>query len=133
MKAILPLTLGLSALLLTACSSSAYFDGKYEARSFKDSHGAYAQVSLVLDNDDIVQVDYVTVMADGKIKDERYGQGLDKEMYEAAQVAVKAMPIYKQTLIETQDIDEVDAISGATTSNKQFKDAVKKALRKAQR
>lgn len=134
-KFFLPL---LPALALTACSSApSYEDGTYRARSFADSHGARAEVTLTVLQGRFQDVVYVTRQSDGKLKDETYGMGLDKEgesvLYESAQRAVKAMPLYRQQFLDSQSLEGVDAISGATTSYEQFKDALQKCLDRARR
>ena len=51
--------------------------------------------------------------------------------YQKAQVAVDAMKIYSAQLVETQDLNAVDAISGATVSYKQFVETVTRAVEEA--
>lgn len=50
--------------------------------------------------------------------------------YKIAQKAVKNSQGYAKKLIEVQDINQVDLVSGATVSNKRFKEAVKDAFKK---
>ena len=48
--------------------------------------------------------------------------------YKKAQIAAKAIKNYPQQLLETQNLDEVDAISGASISYGQFVETVEKAV-----
>ena len=64
-----------------------------------------------------------------------YGKvdGVIKNMglYKIAQASVLKAAEYGQKLIETQNIDDVDVIAGASISYKLFKDAVENALQGA--
>lgn len=52
-------------------------------------------------------------------------------LYKIAQASVLKAAEYGQKLIETQNIDDVDVIAGASISYKLFKDAVENALQGA--
>ena len=71
----------------------------------------------------------------GDEKDEDYGSltGKDSADYKKAQVAVKAIQTYPKQLVETQNLDEVDAISGATISHGQFVETTKKIVADAKK
>ena len=68
---------------------------------------------------------------DGTMKDESYGADLSKENRLKAQKAVQSADKYAALLIKSGSIDGVDAISGATISCSEFKEAVNDALSKA--
>ncbi len=127
--------LGLMPLLLAGCGEQNLKDGTFEAVSSEDEDGAYAKVELVIKDNQIIDCKYVTYEKSGQIKDENYGRGAmelgNSGFYERAQRAVAAMKIYRQTLLEVQDIDHVDKISGATIAYDQFTEAVHAALQKA--
>ena len=55
------------------------------------------------------------------------------DKYKKAQIAVQGFSTYADKLVEVQDPDQVDAVSGATVSNKEFKEAVWNALDKAKK
>ena len=59
-----------------------------------------------------------------------YGKDDADFNYKQAQKAVKNSEGYAKKLVEVQDIDKVDSVSGATISYKRFKSAVKDALNK---
>ena len=56
--------------------------------------------------------------------------GKDSADYKKAQIAVKANDEYAKQLMETQSLEQVDAISGATISYNQFVEVVQKAVKK---
>lgn len=132
------LILMLAWALLSGCGDSAdaaYKDGTFIGRSSVDELGAYGEATLTIDDNKIVDSEYVTWQSDGTIKDEEYGKAQGEvayqDYYDKAQHAVEAMKLYAQQLVEVQSLQEVDAISGATISYRQFVEAVEDALAKA--
>ena len=69
--------------------------------------------------------------SDGTVKDESYGKESGEENYKKAQDALENLRQYPEKLVETQNVDKVDAVTGATSSWKQFQEAAKDALAKA--
>lgn len=134
-KSALLFALGLMLGLLGGCGDQNLKDGTFEALSSEDEDGAYARVVLTIKNNQITDCEYVTYEKSGQIKDENYGRGAgdlgNSGFYERAQRAVAATKIYRQTLLEVQDIDKVDKISGASIAYDQFTEAVHAALQKA--
>ena len=120
----------LSLIFVTGCSSKKELkDGVYEG-NYKDES---ATVKVVITIKDKKIVDYVREERDNKnnkIKDENYGKDDADFNYKQAQKAVKNSEGYAKKLVEVQDIDKVDSVSGATVSYKRFKSAVKDALNK---
>lgn len=140
-------TLNLS--LLTGCGNQpttehadhdlmphSYKDGTYTAKSSPDDQGAVGEVNLTIQQGKIFQADYKGIQKDGKVKDAEYGKTNGKieneEFYIKAQKAVKGAATYAPKLVETQELDKVDAVSGATVSYTQFIEAGRKALDQAQ-
>jgi major membrane immunogen (membrane-anchored lipoprotein) len=141
----------LIGLLLAGCSSQkannvhndsshsehshSYKDGTYTAKSSPDERGAVGEVTLTIQQGKIAKADYRGIQKDGKVKDIDYGKTSGKienpEFYQKAQQGVKGAAAYGPKLIETQNVDRVDSISGATVSHKQFTEAVKSALDQA--
>lgn len=113
-----------------------YIDGVYEAvSSIKDDWGGSAKVELTVKDGKITSCNFYSYEANGKLKDADYGK-IDGEiknmgLYKIAQNAVLQSSKYGQMLIESQDIDSLDALSGATVSFGLFKDAVKQITSKA--
>lgn len=134
----LPLALALGGLLLGGCAadgddSRPLADGEFTGTSAPDEQGAYGQVTVEITGGDIVDAAYVTVQQDGSVKDEDYGTGASGEVanedyYEKAQDAVAAFEVYAAQLVEVDDPDDVDVVSGATLSYDQFVEATKAAL-----
>lgn len=129
------LTLGLLAGCGKASGSTAYKDGTYTGKSGQDDRGAYGEVTVTIAGNKITDCKYVTWQSDGSIKDEEYGKVngeiSNRDYYDKAQLAVKAMQQYARELVEVQKPEEVDAISGATIAHGQFVEAVKNALKEA--
>ncbi len=132
------------ALSLSACSSSEskaadYNDGTYSGRSSnydedESGNGAgYGEVTIKLENNRITECSFVMYNLDGTVKDETYGSELSRENRLKAQKAVQAGSKYAAAVIGKSNADDVDTISGATISCKEFKEAVNDALKKAEK
>lgn len=78
-------------------------------------------MTVTWDGDTIKAVDWKEY-SDGAIKDENYGKESGEDNYKKAQVAIEASKKYPAELVEKQDINKVDAISGATNSHQLFKE-----------
>ena len=72
---------------------------------------------------------------DGKLKDADYGKtdGVIKNagLYKIAQAALAGAAQYGQKLIQTQELEKVDAVAGATVSHELFQNAAGIALKQA--
>lgn len=112
-----------------------YKDGTYTAKSSPDERGAVGELTLRIEQGKITQADFKGIQKDGTIKDVDYGKTSGKieipVFYQKAQQALKGSLSYGPRLVETQDLDKVDSISGATLSHKQFSEAAHKALNQA--
>lgn len=126
----LSILLILLTLILTACGAKLE-DGSYNGRSTPDSRGAYGEVNVEVEDGKIASAEFLQYNADGTLKDESYGEEAGEESYEKAQNALKYSEQYPEKLVETQDVEKVDAVTGATSSWKQFQEAAKDALAKA--
>ena len=62
---------------------------------------------------------------------ETNGKIENKVYYNKAQLALKANKTYAEALLQKQELNKVDGISGATLSYKQFFDAAQRALEEA--
>ncbi len=132
-------TLIFPLLLFPGCSHNSskivYQDGTYTGKSSEDDQGAYAEVTLIIDDNKITDCNYITWQKDGSVKDENYGKVngeiSNQDYYDKAQLAVNAMEQYAEKLIEVQKLKEVDVIAGATISYDQFTEAVNNALEEA--
>ncbi len=113
-------------IILMGCAKSpVYKDGVYEQRSeITDDKGGYGIVNLEVVGGKIVKCNFITYNADDSVKDETYGMKLNNpKLYDIAQNAVATCDIYADNLLEVQDLELVDAISGATINYDVFKNA----------
>ena len=126
--------------LLTACgkkdfSKMSFNDGEYQGHFNNDDkdHPSTADVVLTIQDGKIVACTAEFRDGKGNIKGDDYGKEAGDEKYKKAQIAVEGFSTYADKLVEVQDPDQVDAVSGATISNKEFKEAVWDALDKAKK
>ena len=130
-------------LSLAGCSQQEkqtdYKDGVYTGKSSvhqsdEDGNGSgYGETEIEIKNNKIVSCTFTTYEPDGTLKDESYGSEFSKENRLKAQKAVQASTKYGSMLVSKGSVDEVDAISGATISYEEFKEAVEDALKKAEK
>lgn len=117
---------------LASCGGkTGYKDGTYTGEYSEKEGIVNMQVELTIEDNKITACSMKAYGKDGKVKDETYGDGLDDKNKELAKLAYQGFSQYADLLVEKQDISEVDAISGATVSYKEFKAAVEDALSKA--
>lgn len=129
MKKIKTFVLILACLgLLCACGS--YKDGVYEG-SYQSSNMNSMNVEITIKDGKITDCSMQAYDSSGKLKDENYGDGYDDQQMMRAKNAYKGFITYPDLLVEAGNIDDVDAVSGATVSYKEFKEAVNDALEKA--
>jgi major membrane immunogen (membrane-anchored lipoprotein) len=123
------LTLVLAVLVGCASNDAKYEDGTYTAESEPDERGWRGRVEIVVEGGKITSVDYDEINEDNQLKseDEEYAANMK------AASGISPAEAYEQlenALIKRQDVDEIDAVSGATSSAEQFKALVKEALNK---
>lgn len=104
-----------------------YKDGKYEAELDPDERGWKAIVDLTVDGGKITEVTFDEVNAEGvrKSENEEY---LERWGTAANIDASKVYGEYEEALIDTQDVEKVEVITGATQSHEKFQKVVTKAL-----
>lgn len=144
-KRYIPVCGALMAMLLLAGCSANYADGTYTAQSsvyegIEDEEGdeggdGYGVVTITVKDNVIVDCEFTTYTTDGTVKGEDYGKQdgeiANQDYYNKAQRAVQASQNYAEQLAAKGDLKEVDAISGATISYDEFKEAVRLALKQA--
>ena len=108
-------------------------DGIYTVESSRDEKLGKSILNLTINDGKITNVEFTGYDLFGNEKNESYGSMLSEGDYKKAQIAVKAIKIYPQQLLETQNLDEVDAISGASVSYGQFVETVEKAVADAKK
>ncbi|NLL42466.1 MAG: FMN-binding protein [Firmicutes bacterium] len=97
-------------------------DGTYTARTDTDEHGYYAEIEIVIRDARIVDVDFAEKDQEGNPKGEDYPYPLGPESAER----------FEEQLLETQDPEEVDNVTGATQTWENFKQTAREALKQAQ-
>ena len=104
-------------------------DGTYTGSSPYDAFDYKHVVKILIKGGKIVEVDYNEVKYDGhgKQEDEEYCE----EMKVSGTTPAIAYPAMEEMLLSTQDIMQVDGVSGATYSLYRFRYAVTIALMKA--
>ena len=108
-------------------------DGTYTVESSRDEKLGKSVLTLTIENKKIVAAEFTGYDLFGNVKNEDYGAltGKDSADYKKAQIAVNAIKDYPKQLLETQDLNKVDAISGASISYGQFVETTKRAVDEA--
>ncbi len=123
----------------TAATTDAvmYSDGTYKAQTEPDYEGYFTKAEVIVKDGKITSVDWSIYDANRNDKpfDDKYEEVFAGNDYyiEQSRSDWKGSRTYGPMLIETQDPDEVDAVSGATWTNKKFREIVKKALEEAEK
>jgi major membrane immunogen (membrane-anchored lipoprotein) len=112
--------------------SNGTFEG--ESRAVYTSEPFYGKVTLTIDRNRIIKINYI--IRDSSIHEtfngsyEKHYTG-NKMYIEQCRNDWKGVMSYPDTLLKYQDINKIDAVSGATWSYNIFKAATKEALKKA--
>ncbi len=130
MKKIAILSLVLLLTLAVGCSAGLK-DGDFSGTYTSEENGSTTTVNLTIKDQKIVACELIAKDAQGNIKGENYGKDAGDKNYQLAQKAVAGMQQYPAMLIETQNVDDVEAVSGASISLIEFRIAVKAALDQA--
>lgn len=116
-------------------AGAAYRDGTYEAQDTPDVEGYYAKAKVTVTDGKIANVEWniFDKNRNDRVFDETYeevfaGNALYQEQ---CRKDLAGANIYGNKLIETQKLDDVDAISGATWAHKKFVNIMKPALEQA--
>ncbi|MBM7616060.1 FMN-binding protein [Alkaliphilus hydrothermalis] len=104
-------------------------DGKYEAEGEVDERGWKPFIEITVADGKITEVSYDEINEEEQLKteDEEYNA---KWKEKSGVSAPEAYPQLEQDLIEKQNVEKVDAVTGATSSSESFKEMAKKALAK---
>ena len=120
-----------AAVFVAKRISRGYRDGVYEGEYHSENGGGGTKVVLKIENNAIVDCQMTATDAEGHVKDENYGKNDSEANYRLCQISVAGMRQYPGELLKVQDIDKVDAVSGATVTHREFQIAVRQALQKA--
>ncbi|MDU4890273.1 MAG: FMN-binding protein [Clostridium sp.] len=106
---------------MVGCGNKALQDGTYTAEDLKyDAHGWKASVTITVSSGRISDAKFEYTAEDGTTKGGNTAYG--EKMASAVGITPdEYIAQYTQKLVDTQDPDKIDAISGATTSHKDFK------------
>lgn len=128
------ISLGLIIVLVLSftvgCTNTATLtDGEYTAESEPDDHGYKGVINITVTGGKIETVDYDEYNAEGKRKSE------DTEYAESMKGVSGVTPAgayeqLEQALITKQNPDQIDAVTGATSSSELFVRLAKEALSK---
>lgn len=101
-------------------------DGTYKGATPNDDYGYRHEVTFEMKNGKMIAIDYDEIHTDGHAKqhDEAYG----KRMLMSGTTPAIAYPIYENAMLNNQDLNRVDAVSGASYSNYRFKLAILYAI-----
>ena len=104
-------------------------DGTYTAEGEVDDHGWAAFVTLEIAGGKITTADFDYKNGDVlKSEDEEYNTSMESAVGTKPETY---LPEYEAALVESQDVTEVDSISGATQSYSEFVKLAQEALGKA--
>ncbi len=119
------------ALALTVGCGGGLKDGTFSGTYTSEENGSTTTVNLTIKDQKIVDCELIAKDAQGNIKDENYGKDAGDQNYKLAQKAVAGMKQYPALLVELQNAEDIEAVSGASISLVEFRIAVKEALDKA--
>lgn len=114
---------------VVGCTSNEaqYKDGTYTAESEPDDRGWNSAIEIVVENGKITSVDYDEFNEEGarKSEDEEYAASMKAV---SGVAPAEAYELMENALIKRQNVDEVELVSGATSSSEMFKTLFKEAL-----
>jgi len=119
-------------LLLTACGDQAGLqDGYYTAQAEEFSHGWKEYITILVKGGSIVSVEYNAENASGFIKswDNAYMQNM---LHSNGTYPNEYTRYYAGQLLENQNKDGIDALSGATSSYGSFQKLAEAVLKQAE-
>lgn len=99
-------------------------DGDYMAEADYDERGWKPFVEMTVADGTITSVNFDYITEDGALKseDEEYNAAMKDQ---AGTNPSEYMPALEDSLLETQDVEMVDTVTGATSSTENFKALVK--------
>ena len=134
MKRVLSLALICVLIMsLTACSEKTELqDGYYTAQASEFNHGWKEYITIMVKGGSIVSVEYNAENASGFIKswDNAYMQAM---LHDTGTYPNEYTRYYAGQLLEDQNEDEIDALTGATSSYTSFQKLSKAVLEQARK
>ena len=101
-------------------------DGVYKGASPADDYGYRHEVVFEMKSGKMISIDYDEIHKDGHAKqhDDEYA----KRMLQSGTTPAIAYPSYENQMLEKQDFNQIDAVSGASYSQYRFKLAILYAI-----
>lgn len=127
------LALLLAAALLTACGGGTGLkDGYYTAQAAEFNHGWKEYITIMVKGGSIVSVEYNAENPSGFIKswDNAYMQNM---LHTSGTYPNEYTRFYAAQLLERQEADRIDALSGATSSYGSFQKLAAAVLEQARK
>ncbi len=114
--------------MLVGCGSKGMKNGTYTAEDKNfDDHGWKASVTITVSGGKVSDTKFDYVAEDGTTKRGNVAYG-EKMSQTAGITPDEYLPQYEQALVTTQDPSKVEVVTGATTSQKDFKALAKAAM-----
>lgn len=101
-------------------------DGTYKGSSPADDYGYRHEVTFEMKGGKMISVDYDEIHTDGHAKQHDVAYG--KEMLQSGTTPAIAYPSYESQLLKKQDLNQIDAVSGASYSDYRFRLAILYAI-----
>jgi major membrane immunogen (membrane-anchored lipoprotein) len=101
-------------------------DGTYKGASSADNYGYRHEVVFEMKNGKMISVDYDEIHTSGHAK--QHDEDYCKRMLQSGTTPAIAYPAYEKQMLEKQDFNQVDAVSGASYSQYRFKLAILHAI-----
>lgn len=125
-------------ILLAFSADQSYKDGNYSAMSRGDYTGEpyYGHTRIVIEKGKIAKVEFfIRDSAKHEYMDDKYSKNFagNAEYIQQCLNDWKGIQTYPKLLLKSQDINKVDAVTGATWSHNIFKASVEEALAKAKK
>lgn len=125
----------LTATVFVGCGNkeeSGLKNGTYDAASAVDERGYKGTIEIEVKDGKIATVKYDEVNEEkgtSKLSDSDYNAKMKEKMGTNPE---EAFPKLQDALVEKQDVEAVDTVTGATSSSDQFKTLATEALKKAE-
>lgn len=101
-------------------------DGTYKGASPADDFGYRHQVTFEMKGGKMISIDYDEIHKDGHGK--QHDEAYCKRMLKSGTTPATAYPSYENQMLEKQDFNRIDAVSGASYSDYRFRLAILYAI-----
>lgn len=121
----------LTTTMMVGCGDKSLQDGTYTAEDLKyDAHGWKASVTITVSSGKISDAKFEYTAEDGTTKSGNVAYG-ETMALSTGITPDEYMAQYTKKLIDTQDAEKVDVVTGATTSHNDFKTLATAAINAA--